>query len=162
MTRLKAHSHWSQTGHILASLFAIALPLVLSGCDTLCGVRRTVYVDRLPSDENISAALAAVPNIQSVRREYNQFSYRVGISPISFGRAKIDNVGGVLDAGEDHRGRKYIEIYELWMNEVPPWQLVEHTRYEMDVVYGELRKRAPYLPKPQEVREKLEGMLKKQ
>jgi len=144
------------------TLLVAILILTTASCDVFYGIQRSVEIDRLPSSEEVIAALEEVPGVHDVERHtmpastswrwfeclvrdppYEQYLYRAG------------ELSGVVEVREVESGKRTLGIYRLWINVPPTLAVYEDTRRLMDRVYASLLQRIPDLPPACQLKENL-------
>ena len=146
----------------LAVVTSTFVAVLLIGCDTVSGSRRTATVTRLPTASTVTAALSAIPGVQRVtQREvppqtlwglYDGVIHEPAYNQFSFHSA---TTGGTVETKQDSKGVKTIQLYTLWMNYTPSKPKFDQTRSFLDAAYLSLRRADPSLPPPEELKETL-------
>jgi hypothetical protein len=138
------------------------LVFCVSGCDTISGVRRSVTVLKLPPPCLVTAALRAVPGVTSVEHRsvgassawslYEGVIRDPGCEQFLY---HTDSLSGVAATRQSEDGTQSIELYRIWINQIPSRKVFDDTRTLMDVVYSSLRQHSPDLPPSIQTKETL-------
>ncbi|MDI1250231.1 MAG: hypothetical protein PSV13_15320 [Lacunisphaera sp.] len=132
-------------------LALVLLLLLVTGCDTLHGVRRYAASSRLPPVDEVRSTIADVPGVLSVDVKKVE-------PPRSFGLYQglkknpdyyqflitAADARTVLEMGQE-KGKE-VMFYSLWMHQPPPREQLEKAVALMDRVYEALRSKYPWLP----------------
>ncbi|HXR48961.1 MAG TPA: hypothetical protein VN784_16110 [Candidatus Limnocylindrales bacterium] len=128
---------------------------VMTGCDSFNGVYRTARLQHLPSNAAIEAALHDVPATQRVRYSVSQ-----PIAPSDtrilrqFDYSSADS-GGVVAIQQTETGGKTLTLYRMWIDYIPPPEVIGDTCALMDEVYASLLRHIPGLPPKEDLKETL-------
>lgn len=147
---------------LLAVLISAFSAMLLTGCDTISGSRRTVQVHRLPEASAVVAALKSVPGVQRVmQREappQTSWGLYVGVRrdpAFNLFSFATTTTGGVVETKQDSEGVKTVSVYSYWMNHTPSKAKFDETRALLDAAYLSLRREESSLPPPEELKETL-------
>lgn len=144
------------------ALLVAILILTTASCDVFYGIQRSVEIERLPTPEEVTAALQEVPGVDGVQRHtmpastyWRWFECLVHDPPYEQYVYSAGELSGVVVVREVESGERTLEIYRLWINVPPTSAVFEDTRRLMDRVYASLLQRIPDLPPADQLKEKL-------
>lgn len=136
--------------------------LTIPSCDVFYGVQRFVEIERLPTPEEVTAALLEVPGVDDVRRHtmpastyWRWFECLVHDPPYEQYAYTAGELSGVVVVRVVESGKRTLGIYRTWINVPPTSTVYEDTRRLLDLVYASLRHRIPDLPPADRLNENL-------
>ncbi len=148
-------------------IFVRTIPVALCilttpSCDVFYGIQRSVEIERLPTPEEVTAALHDVPGVDDVERHtmpastyWRWFECLVHDPPYEQYAYTAGELSGVVEVREWESGERTLGIYRLWINIPPTSAVYEDTRRLMDLVYASLLQRIPDLPPADQLKERL-------